>query len=301
MTLIRDFETGDLSGLRVSGTPPLASARLARSGEWAMRVYNHRHESSTPGRTEVVILKDGGGRLEMPYTASFWVGFSVFVPDNWVPDKEGLRETIFQLHSLPYYKDGGPKQPPFALGFREDKWDITSRAASTMQWNPDLVLGLWHDWVINFQLSSTNGLLQVFHSSGGPYSLVAERAGNMKQTGGESVYFKFGLYKWSWKEEHGNDYPSNMDDRLYYHDEIRIGASFDEVAPPSGSPPPLPDPVPDPVPDPIPDPIPLLQTQVAVLQSEVAVLKSKVSNLEDWGRAHPVLATEQKEEATSDG
>ncbi|KKL12287.1 hypothetical protein LCGC14_2537240, partial [marine sediment metagenome] len=60
----RDFETGDLRG-----TAPTVSQEQVGHGSYAMRVYNHRHNSPSPGRTEVRVNNDSGGRLEIPAAA----------------------------------------------------------------------------------------------------------------------------------------------------------------------------------------------------------------------------------------
>jgi len=275
----RDFETGDLRG-----TAPTVSQEQVGHGSYAMRVYNHRHNSPSPGRTEVRVNNDSGGRLEIPAAAGeVFVGVQQYVPADWIPDREGLRETVFQMHSLPYYKDGGPKQPPFALGFREDAWDIVSRNGSTKQWNPELDIGRWHNFVCRLRLTENNGLLQVYKDD----VLVAGHSGDLHQDKATAYYFKFGLYKWSWKEKHGIDYPSNMEERLYYVDEIRIGSSYEQVAPPGSGPspipepppepeppPPVPDPDPDPDPDPEPDPVDLAQDE-------------RLDALEKWAGSFP--------------
>ena len=94
--------------------------------------------------------------------------------------------------------------------------------------------GRWVDWVFHIRWSKgEDGLVEVWrdrervHRSAGP---------NCYNDGDDQApYFKFGLYKWPWKETE-DEAPSVVSSRRLHFDEIRIGdarADLDRVSPPS--------------------------------------------------------------------
>lgn len=305
---VRDFETGDLSGLQVSGdnsNTPEVVQDVVRDGRFAMKAYVSR-SGDDPYRTEAKVMDDTGNTFELANGDLFYIADSIFIPDDFVVDEDEQPETPLQVHYRPDDWDNVPSecgtQPPLALRVRVDHWEIVMRGKSgTKTWQLGaLAFGEWTDWTIAYVPSvGSDGRLQVWR---GGSLLVDYNGSTAKCEFKKPSKISFGLYKWSWKPKHGRQYYTSVTERTYYHDEFRIGSTFEEVQP--GTPPPDPTPLPPDPPSPPSDPtfeeriaeletivemIPVLQGQIATLQTKITQLEVQVAQLEDWARKFPIL------------
>jgi hypothetical protein len=230
-----DFESGDLKGWRASGNPPTVCRSPTRAGKYAMKTSLDRHKDKVAYRTEV---SGPGSQVGKEY----WYGFSIFLPDDYVPDK--VWEIVAQWHGVPDFKIGEDwRNPVMALSTTGGKWGLVSRwdaKPNTFEngkrryggtKNHDLGpyrKGAWTDWVVHVKWSyRSDGLLQVWKDG----KKVVEQKGPNAFNDKKGPYFKMGLYK-GWKN------PKNRSDavtkRVLYHDEFRMAgadARYEDVAP----------------------------------------------------------------------
>jgi hypothetical protein len=246
------FETGDLSGFFWHANAPqvVTVPQPVRAGAYAMRSYLQRYNSPHSSRTEVIMAQDPrmppDQRIEafsFDIGQEYWIGFSIFIPDGFVTDIEDLSDVVFQIQAMP---DKGEtyRSPILALDINEDRWVVTSRwdpradsppqnrfegESSTDVGSIIPATGRWTDWVINAKWSwQKNGFVRVWRN-GKP---VLNRKGPNCSNDQRGPFLQMGLYKWPWAETY---FPSNTNERLVYHDELRIGganSSYRQVAPP---------------------------------------------------------------------
>jgi len=245
-----DFESGDLTGFYWHQNQPevVTAPHPVRAGEYAMRSYLHRYESEWSYRTEVIVGADPQAPPDQPGEYQFhigdeyWIGLSIYVPDDLVVDTERLSDVVFQMQASP---DPGEdyRSPVFGLDVDADRWRIYSRWDTRRTSPPgndftgqEIVysgplgssIGRWTDWVVHVVWSwGDDGLLQVWRDA----DLVVDRTGPNCSNDEAGPHPAFGLYKWSWRDD---SYVHNTDWRLFYHDEFRIGdwrASYQDVAP----------------------------------------------------------------------
>ena len=248
---VSDFESGrlDLSGtdFRQSGNAPTITQEMTRNGDYAMRTYLNRQESSTSYRTEVTLVGNNadGGRIENArFGEDTWYGFSIFVPEDY-----GLSNTweiLAQWHDEPNSWSNpnlGRSNPPLSLGIEQDYWrmnNVWDRDPVTREgeWAydgsyharqsvmGDVDYGTWTDWVFRIKWSYGNdGVLQVWKNG----ELVVDRTGPNTYNDNLGPYFKMGLYK-GWRDRNVND---PVTERLLYHDDLRVnrGGVYGDVAP----------------------------------------------------------------------
>ena len=77
----RNFETNSLSGLNVSGNAPSVQGSIKRLGRYAMRSDLDRYTSRVSYRTEARVVAPAP-----LVNQEYWYGFSIYLPDNYVPD-----------------------------------------------------------------------------------------------------------------------------------------------------------------------------------------------------------------------
>ena len=230
-----DFESGDLKGWRVSGNAPTVCRSPTRAGKYAMKTSLDRHKDKVAYRTEV---SGPGSQVGKEY----WYGFSIFLPDDYVPDK--VWEIVAQWHGVPDFKIGEDwRNPVMALSTTGGKWGLVSRwdakpntfesgkrrYGGTKQYDlGPYRRGAWTDWVVHVRWSyRSDGLLQVWKDA----KKVVEQKGPNAFNDKKGPYFKMGLYK-GWKN------PKNRSDavskRILYHDEFHMAgadARYEDVAP----------------------------------------------------------------------
>ena len=259
-----DFERGDLTGFYWHYNKPevVSSPHPVRAGIYSMRNYLHRYESSYPDRCDLHVgssdSQPAGTRsvLRLNIGDEYWTGLSIYVPPDFVPDREGRDEIFFQFHGSPDKDSEGDyiedwRNPPFSIRIHESNWEFSIIADSKKITPPRNTpgrytyskrivvpmgndIGKWTDFIINIKFNyNGNGFTKIWKDE----ELVVNLTGPNTFNDDRGPYPAMGLYKWSWDEE---KYESNMDWRLLYIDELRIGgagATYEDVAP-SGSPPP---------------------------------------------------------------
>ncbi len=258
---VRDFETGDMSGFFWNQNAPevVTAPHPVRAGNYSMRSYLHRYNSTYSYRTEAILAQDpnmppdqGNDPFHFDINQEYWIGFSVFIPADFVVDTENLTDIILQIQATP---DPGEdyRSPIFAISIDANDWEIISRwdsralspagnnfeGSEIVYRNPlGSDIGKWTDWVIHVKWSyQDDGFLEIWRDG----SRVTTRTGPNCANDTVGPRIALGVYKWPWRPEfEDRNWTYNTDWRLFYHDELRIAganASYDDVAPGGGQPP----------------------------------------------------------------
>lgn len=154
----------------------------------------------------------------------YWYSFSVYLPGNWVVDKD--KEIIIQFHGRPDQNLGGTwRNPPLALYVDNDRWGLRNRAdarrvvGKSYQFERYWTLGNikrggWTDWVFRVKWSyRSDGVLQVWKNG----TRVLSRTGMNTFNDAVGPYLKMGLYKFTWKNR-----ATLTNRRELYFDSLRI-------------------------------------------------------------------------------
>lgn len=183
------------------------------------------------------------GAINFDYNKDYWVGFSIFLPQDWIDDYKDNRDTLAQVHGV----SGGP--PVIELEIEggnwriRDRWDPNSETEILGQTTTKNLFvgstssdkGTWTDWVYHVKLCSQvgcNGLIEVWKNGKQVVNYSGPNALKLPSSGVGPI-FQVDLYKYAWKKN-ASLVPST---RTVWWDEIRIGNSqsnFSEVSP-SGS------------------------------------------------------------------
>jgi hypothetical protein len=251
LDFVGDFETGDLTGFLWNQNKPevVTAPHPVRVGDYAMRSYLHRYDSKYSYRTMVEVGSEDTNPegLRENYTMvvgeEYWVGVSIFVPEDFVPDMEGCDELWLQFQAVP---DDGElwRSPVLAIYVVEGEYQIVSRwdtrpIRSDMGWSGKETLaalpitpdkGRWVDWVFHVKWSwESDGLTEIWKDG----ELVVTRNGPNCSNDHEGPRPSFGVYKWPWKTD-STISCSSIVERLIYVDEFRIATadgSYEDVAP----------------------------------------------------------------------
>ena len=160
----------------------------------------------------------------------YWYGFSTYWPDSWKPDTQS--ELFAQWVGWRSY---GPSLAIYIYGknYRiRKRWAQGSKGYKNL-WRGEVPKdkGKWVDWVFHVRWSTgEDGLVDAWKDG---MKIVSDRGRNCGP-GEFADYFKFGIYKWPWKNP-PEKAPSTVTQRTLYIDEIRIGdktASRELVSPP---------------------------------------------------------------------
>jgi hypothetical protein len=162
----------------------------------------------------------------------YWYGFSTMLPDDFQPDELG---ELFVQWINP--KVGG--SPSLAIYLYEDSYQIRKRSGegNTIHralWRGSVSrdLGEWVDWVFRVRWSDgMDGLVEAWKNG---QLIISDAGPNTARAGDLAPYFKFGIYKFPWRQS-SQEAPSPVTRRTLYVDEIRIGsadAGYETVAPP---------------------------------------------------------------------
>lgn len=162
----------------------------------------------------------------------YWYGFSIMLPDDFQPDALG---ELFAQWINP--KVGGA--PSLAVYIYEDSYQIRKRweEGNTIHrtlWRGSVSsdLGEWVDWVFRVRWSDgEDGLLEAWKNG---HLIISDTGPNTARAGDYAPYFKFGIYKFPWRQS-AQEAPSWVTHRTLYIDEIRIGpaeAGYEAIAPP---------------------------------------------------------------------
>jgi hypothetical protein len=230
-----DFEDGEMKGWRVAGNSPAVTHDVARRGRYALKTSLDRHTDSCSYRTEV-------SGPEADIGKEYWYGFSIFLPDDYIPDK--IWEIVAQWNCIPDYDVGEKwRNPVMALSTTAGRWSWVTRwdakrntfASGKREYGGereyDLGLyqrNLWTDWVVHVKWSyGPDGILQVWKNG----EKVIDQTGPNAFNDAHGPIFKMGIYKGWHKPETRSDAVSR---RVLYHDEFRMAgptATYQDVAP----------------------------------------------------------------------
>ena len=162
----------------------------------------------------------------------YWYGFSTYWPGTWRADTQS--ELFVQW--IPVERgSGGPALAIYVYGEQyriKKRWSAEASAYRNL-WRGDVAAdrGTWIDWVFHVKWSPTeDGTVQVWRNG----KKIVSDTGRNSGPGEYAPYFKFGIYKWPWKQD-SEAAPSTVSRRVLYFDEIRIGNSetgFEAVSPP---------------------------------------------------------------------
>ena len=95
-----DFETGDITGFRVSGNPSTVVQDPVRSGHYSLESSLDRNTDDVPYRTELTAIVDPHPNVG----DEEWYGFSIYLPDSYIPDS--ISEIAAQWHGVPDFDLG---------------------------------------------------------------------------------------------------------------------------------------------------------------------------------------------------
>jgi Polysaccharide lyase len=231
LVFLGDFETGNLNGWHVSGNAPKITTSPTRAGRYAMKTSLNRYKDKVAYRTEV---SGPGSDLGKEY----WYGFSIFLPEDYVPDK--IWEIVAQWHGVPDFKIGeGWRNPVMALSTDGGRWGLVTRwdaKRNTFEGGKRRYGGtkrydlgpyrtqVWTDWVFHVKWSyQADGILEIWQNG----KVVVRQNGPNAFNDAKGPYFKMGLYK-GWKRP--NSPGDAVESRLLYHDEFRMAVGSDHYA-----------------------------------------------------------------------
>jgi len=236
LIFIGDFETGDMTGFHPSGNSPAVTTSPVRFGNYSMRSSLERWVDPVSYRTEAV-----PDDQDTHVGDELWYGISIFLPDEYVADP--IWELVTQWHGRPDFDIGEDWRNPIMALFSEDGewllnviWDSKENTfesgervydgSESFDLGPH-ERGRWTDWVFHIMWSyEDDGILQVWKNG----ELVVDRVGPNAFNDAQGPYLKFGIYK-GWKDP---ETVGEVDSRLLFHDELRIGgpdAVYCDVAP----------------------------------------------------------------------
>ena len=144
-----------------------------------------------------------------------------------------------------YFDEGEDwRSPPMAVRLAEDRWHISghyapqrintnrNRKRSFSKTLGAVRKGAWTDWVFHirwdYREKADGGRVEVWQQVDGEgYEKVIDYTGPIGYNDARGVYLKWGIYKYPWKREKGNQSP-----RVHFYDEIKIGdagATFEDM------------------------------------------------------------------------
>lgn len=201
------------------------STEFARTGKFSTRYELNIADASVDNSKRTETSRASNDELTL---ADRWYGVSYYLPKDYVADQ--APELLTQWQSLKGVS------PPLALWTANGKWAIDQKFNSPTDFNTlrtvqtslgDYSTGKWTDFVFHVKWSlAKDGLIEVWQdgkkvfTSSGPNTYFGISTGN---------YMKTGIYKWPWA--HLDKYTSNTTKRVVYIDDVRIGASYNDVKP----------------------------------------------------------------------
>jgi hypothetical protein len=235
LLFVSDFDDQSFKGWRGSGNMPIFAQDPVRPGRHVMKSSLERSRDRYPDRTEV-----SGPHAEIG--KEYWYGFSVFLPEDYVPDR--IWEIVAQWQGVPDTDIGEKwRNPVLALSTTDGRWGWVNRwdaKRNTFQSGKreyggiheyDLgsyERGVWTDWVVHVKWSyEADGFLQVWKNG----RKVIDQTGPNAFNDAQGPFFKMGLYK-GWGDPKKQS--DAVDKRTLYHDQFRMGgadATYEDVAP----------------------------------------------------------------------
>ena len=234
---VGDFENGTISGFHYLVVDTAQNTQVVnypvRKGKYALKNTLKPEDYVYNGyRTELAIYNCA------KYKSDVFYGFSFWVDTNYQDTSYNL---ICQWQDLPYYIQGevwepSPKlqgsPPPIALIYVNETLELKMNDSPSTNTKTFLVgkpltteKGKWYDLVAHIYWNDDNTAYQEVWINGKPITPfngidnkyykrnLYNRAGN---------YFKFGQYRGKEKPAHTNS---------IYFDEVKIGSTYNEVAP----------------------------------------------------------------------
>lgn len=177
---------------------------------------------SNSKRSEIVLKSD------LFLETEYWYAFSIFLPNDYSIDS--VPEILAQWHDVPDRKLGEKYRSP-AISLRTNKghWLINVMwATNPVNTNKTISgrklydlssyeKGQWTSWIFHIKFSyKDDGLLQIWKND----TLVVNRHGPNYYNDKKGPYFKYGIYKWDWKNKRPK---SIISKRIIYFSEIKIG------------------------------------------------------------------------------
>lgn len=235
-----DFEQGDLGGWRKEiccrdSVQPVRAP--VRSGNFALKFHLRKDDPDVAASKRAELLLS-----PVPSDAERWYRFSIFLPENWAPDRS--MDIVAQWHEYPDFSIGESwRSPPLSLSTMDGNWRIGriwDPNPLTLKNTPGLgggteridlggyALSVWTDWIVHVKWSyQADGLLEIWKNG----NLVVQRIGPNTYNDKVGPYFKMGIYKPDWKHKPEK---STTDTRTIYFDEVHIGdksTSYTDIAP----------------------------------------------------------------------
>ena len=218
---LKPHDSGGGSKAQISSSKACKGTRSLKSH--AKYPPDYRTEVSLTGKNPFKELKN---------EKEYWIGFAVFLDNNWPQDgKKG--ETIFQAHHRPDKREPRGGNPPFALGTRHGKWQIKAKSNSNKLCGSKCQYSVlsqsigaykpntWTEFVFNVKFTHKNsGFLKVWKNG----QQVLNYSGPIGYNDENGPWLKLGLYKSNWRS--GN---SSVKSRTVFHDEFSIKAGKGKI------------------------------------------------------------------------
>lgn len=229
-----DFESSSLDDWDMSWLFLKSSAKVVpkpvRCGKRALWIRLRRAD---PMRS-----KGKRSELAVPYVFSlakdYWVGFSVFLPEDWKEDFQGDVVTQF-FATEDRHLGERPRSPALALRIKKGSWVITNRydpspvtvsnsAPQRIVWQGRFRRRTWTDWAFHLRFSfKEDGLIEVYKNK----KLLTSARGPNTYNDEVGPIMKMGVYKAPWNDP---STPSATSIRVIYFDEVRIGTFEADLA-----------------------------------------------------------------------
>jgi hypothetical protein len=194
-------------------------ARPVLRGSRSMKAWVSGTCSFGSQRAEVL---NAGSQYRYTEGQELYFADSVYFPANFPATQEGHCITM-QIHTA---QRGAQRRPPaFSLeckSRRTHRVALGARAASHCQWTAPMVRRTWHRFVWRVKFSSVNGNWDLWYGTGTRptyIEVVSNCASNALLSATDYGYYKVGLYRGL----------ENADSATVYHDDVRVGTSFDAV------------------------------------------------------------------------
>ncbi len=236
LLFVGDFEDGSMKQYCDSDEATVTKTGIVsspvRAGNAALKVTLDReaHREIQNHRTDFWLCGMSGKCFE---EQEYWYGFSTYLPADWEPDTQAELYVQWVPGHGSTRSTGGPTLAIYVYGDQycvRKRWDVGASGYKNL-WRGDILAdrGKWIDWVFSlFWSPGDRGRIAVWKSG---EQIVSDRGVNCNPAD-TAPYFKFGIYKWPWKDDESE---STITRREVYFDEIRIagsGGSFEMVSPP---------------------------------------------------------------------
>lgn len=191
-------------------------------------------------RAETAVV-GAGGQSRYKAGDTVYYGFSVYIAPGWVNDSDKT-DIIFQLHSAadPGEASHSPnmfvavKRDELVLRVTSDSNAISTATSPVPQQftitKLNLTTGGWHDIImqVRWAHSGTSGVTKVWQklSTASAYALKVNQTGPNMHNDSTAGFVKWGIYKPDWRNG-----PTLVSSRTVFHDNIRVGPTYNSVNP----------------------------------------------------------------------